>query len=302
MSGKQPRFFSSILWQAMVLSVWVTNALHGQTTALDFRPLAAEYSLALDRIVMISAGPNQLHIYDPNANTDVTVALANTPLSLSVGPDGLHAAVAYSASVDYIALQSGTIERNYAVVVSGGAYNYLPGKVVLGADYLYVVPGYGGPTSSINLSSGSVSTTSFNYGSGGRYNSATKAIYALQNGLSPNDLNRYDVSGGPIAGVTDSVYHGDFLMCGNVWFSPDEGRIYTGCGTAFKASTDTAKDRRYVGALSGLSTIQAFSESAAIHRIAAVPWATDVLYGSSSLNEGEVRLLDSEYLNQVGHF
>src|SRR3954470_19877299 len=114
MSGKQSKSLLPIVWQTALLALSLTSLSHSQTTALTFRPIGAEYSLALDRIVMISSNPNLLHIYDPSSNADVTVRLSDSPLNLSVSPDGLHAAVAYSNSVDYVNLQLGAIERNYA--------------------------------------------------------------------------------------------------------------------------------------------------------------------------------------------
>jgi hypothetical protein len=41
--------------------------------SLSFQPVAAEYSSALDRIAMISASPNQLHIYSPVSQSDAKV-------------------------------------------------------------------------------------------------------------------------------------------------------------------------------------------------------------------------------------
>ena len=48
---------------------------------LPFRPLDAEYSVALNRMVMISSSPPQVQIYDPAA-----------PFDLALRPNGLCAA------------------------------------------------------------------------------------------------------------------------------------------------------------------------------------------------------------------
>ncbi|MFL6464150.1 MAG: hypothetical protein ACJ73N_07045 [Bryobacteraceae bacterium] len=155
MSGKQSKSLLPIVWQTALLALSLTSLSHGQTTALTFRPVGAEYSLALDRIIMISSNPNLLHIYDPSSNADTTVRLSNAPLNFSVGPDGLHAAVAYTASVDYINLQSAAAERNYLVSVSTGSPvigDYRIGKVVLGTTYFYILSsGNSGLAISVNL-------------------------------------------------------------------------------------------------------------------------------------------------------
>ena len=72
----------------------VALSINAQTTGLSFRPVGAAYSTPLDRIIFVSGAPNQLHIYDPVANADQTVALSEAPQNLSLTSDGLHAAVA----------------------------------------------------------------------------------------------------------------------------------------------------------------------------------------------------------------
>jgi hypothetical protein len=47
-----------------VLAAAAVSALMAQTTPLAYTPFDAQYSAALDRIIMVSANPNNLHIYD----------------------------------------------------------------------------------------------------------------------------------------------------------------------------------------------------------------------------------------------
>src|SRR5260370_30753278 len=97
-------FLAVLAAMAPVLSI-------AQTNSLTFRPLAAEYSTALDRIIMISTGPDQLHIYDAGLQTDVPINLPKPPYSVSVSPDGLHAAVGHDALISYVNLVSQTVKR-----------------------------------------------------------------------------------------------------------------------------------------------------------------------------------------------
>ena len=46
-----------------------------QTTMLDYRPVAAEYSAALDRIIMVSGNPNRLYIVDPATGAATSAGL-----------------------------------------------------------------------------------------------------------------------------------------------------------------------------------------------------------------------------------
>src|SRR5262245_26484666 len=64
---------------------------------LAYRVVDAEYSRALDRIVMVAATPaSGLHLYDPATNGDTVIALPTTPTAVSVGPTGLLAAVGHN--------------------------------------------------------------------------------------------------------------------------------------------------------------------------------------------------------------
>ncbi|MGD2056617.1 MAG: hypothetical protein PVJ15_07405, partial [Gammaproteobacteria bacterium] len=74
---------------------------------LDYQVVDAEYSNQLDRIVMVAANPDTLHVVDPLSETDVSVALPLPPTSVSVGPDGHFAAVGHDGLVSYIDLIQG---------------------------------------------------------------------------------------------------------------------------------------------------------------------------------------------------
>ncbi len=266
---------------------------YGQTNALTFQPADAQYSVALDKIIMISANPNQLHIYDAGSNSDVTVTLPDTPLNVSVSPDGMHAAVAQNNSISYVNLSSASVDQVFAAPVGTG-------KVALSATYIYVLPSYEGNAISINIATGQTSSHDIFYGSGGRLDPTANAIYGTQDGISPNNINKYDVSNGPITAQTPAPYHGDYPVCGPLWFSTDGSRIYSGCSTVFRSSSDPTQDMTYVSSLPGLQNVQALSESAAIKRVAAVPVTST--YSSPVQSDGEVRLFESDYLNQVGRF
>lgn len=128
-----------------------------QITSLSFRPSVIEYSRSLDKLVMVAGAPNQLHIYDPNAKTDIAVNLPLPPLSLSISPDGLYAAVGHDAYISYVNLSTGLLARTYSVStkVSG---------LVLGSQYVYVLP-----DRYVNLSTGAeVGSSSFAWGTRGR--------------------------------------------------------------------------------------------------------------------------------------
>jgi hypothetical protein len=270
----------------LLLLVRISSA---QTNSLSFRPVAAEYSTALDRIVMISANPNQLHIYDPVSQSDTKVSLSKAPSSVSVSPDGLHAAVAHDLLVSYVNLSTAAVEKTFTTTITGAT-------VVLGTDWVYLIPGYQGAVASIKIATGTETDLSFVYGSGGRLHPSGKAIYGTLNGATV--IEKYDVSSGPATGPTSGQNPTNTPICGKTWFSPDGARIYDGCGTVFRHSDDPASDMTYITSLAGMSSIASLTEWVAAKRVAAI--ANPPLYFTTVANDGEVDLFDSTYLKPLG--
>jgi len=90
-----------------------------QNTRLTYRPIRAEWIAALQRIVMVSSSPNQLHLFDPATGTTQSVALGAAPVSLSIAPSGLHAAVGHVGSASYVDLTNRVVSRVYAYPAVG---------------------------------------------------------------------------------------------------------------------------------------------------------------------------------------
>ncbi len=282
-----------VLILALILETALVSAVcFAQTSSIAFRPIAAEYSASLDRIIMVSANPNQLHIYEPAGPADTTVNLPKPPLSLVVSPDGLHAAVGHDALISYVNLSGATVENTLPVPL-------VAQSITMSADWIYVMPTYVGNSVSVNIATGAVTpNNNVFYGSGGRLNTAVNAIYGTRDGLSPNDIEKYNISTGPITAQTDSIYHGDYPVCGPVFFSPDGGRIYDGCSTVFRASTDLSLDMRYVTTLAGATSMRSLTESKDIKRVALIQAPSDF----RTINDSVVLLYESDYLTPVGQF
>jgi hypothetical protein len=135
---------------ALLLAIAVawTNIAFAQSVPLSFRPVDSAYSKPLDRIIMISANPDQLHIYDPPTNSDVVVNLSKAPLNLAISPDGTHAAVMHDSLVSYVNLSTARVEKTFAI----GART---GSVTLSQTYIYVLPPIGkAPLYSVAISTG----------------------------------------------------------------------------------------------------------------------------------------------------
>ena len=82
-----------------------------ETLGLDFVPGQIAYSASLDKLIMTSYAPNQLHILDPESGEDLTVALNKPATAISVGTKGYKAVVGHDGAVSVVNLSSATLEN-----------------------------------------------------------------------------------------------------------------------------------------------------------------------------------------------
>ncbi len=257
----------------------------GQPVGLTFRPITAEYSTFLDRIIMISAAPNQLHIYDPVSQSDTIVALPKTPLSLSVNHDGKYAAVGHDLIVSYVNLQTPAVEKTFPI--SGAANN-----ISLASEWFYTWTASSSSLMSIRISTGAVTNLNGYYSQQTwRLNNVLNTIYSL----SSNQLSKFNVSAGPLTSQgTSYVYD----TCGNLWFSPDGSRIYFGCPTVYRASADANLDKQRLTSFQGIPGIASLTESPHLNMIAVIPQQP---YGYTTPPvDNSVALYSSTFLTPIG--
>jgi hypothetical protein len=264
-------------------------------TQLDFRVVDAEYSDALEVVVAVGANPSELRLLDPETTAAPSIALSLAPTAVSVSPDGLYAAVGHDAWVSYVNLSTKEVEQ--VLPVSTVAIDI----VLTGDGWVHVFPlrDQWERVRSIELATGDESLhtgNSIRAGSLARLHPTQPAIYVADNGLSPSDIEKYDVAAGPATYAYDSPYHGDFAMCGNLWISQDGSRIYTRCGNTFRASPIQAEDMAYAGALPDVVLIETLDHTSASDLVAMVP-------GTDFRGEGpdhELRFFDHEFLQFMG--
>ena len=199
-------------------------------TALPFRVKDAEFSTALNAIVAVRDTPNQLAIYDPESGSSFGVNLPAAPTCVAVSPDGLRAIVGHNGWISEVDLSGRTLVQTLEVGVN--VVDVIHG----GNGYAYVF-GTDSNVRSFNLGTGGQSTTySWRDPAAARLHPALDRIYSADRNVSPDDVIRFDIVGGPAVYAYDSVYHGDFSFCGNVWVSADGLRLFTACGNTFHAS------------------------------------------------------------------
>lgn len=203
----------------------------------------ADYSAQLNKLVLLSTEPKELHLYDPETGTEASIALPTAPISVSVSPDGLYAAVGHDGFVSEVSLSEGTV---VTWPVSFAAREIVHG----GNGFAYAFPATDG-VHSVALATGEVTSgNSFHAVWAERHPNGQ--IYGATIGVSPADINRYDLDdAGTASEAYDSPYHGDYPIGGNLWLGKDGTSIFTRAGTVFRASDVEAEDMTYRGKLSG---------------------------------------------------
>jgi hypothetical protein len=235
---------------------------------LAFRVIDAGYSTALDRIVMVSDEPAQLHVYDPASHTDTTVALSAPPVLVSVGPDGRFAVVGHARHISYVNLETAQL------------IDY----VDMTTELVDVVLGNGGWVYAVAVRDDVRRFEAINMERGERlFDTLGRRILSTRFRLHPDGNRLYAASSDPCAdiqkiAISDGIpvdwcssrYHGDYPACAGLWLSDDGQRIFTACGKVFWASSDPEEDILYAGSLAGIDRIRHLVHSSSGGAILAV--------------------------------
>lgn len=275
--------------------VTVTVTAYPALARLAHRVLDAEYSKALDRIVMVSTSPSALYVLDPATGAEQTVLLALAPTAVSVAPNGLTAVVGHNAHVSYVDLQTATLTRTYTV-------SAVLGDVVLagnGFAYLFPVSPSFDTVHSLDLATGAEKTGSGFLGFEGTHaklHPSGTRIYGADTGVSPADMRRFDLSGANVTGGNER-YHGDYAICGELWVSEDGNRIFTACGNVFRAvDTYASGDMLYSGALDATAAVQHLADSTAAGKVLAIPRTST--WSGTGHEDDAIRVFSAEFLTQ----
>lgn len=260
-------------------------------TTLPFRVIDAEFSTQLNSIVAVATSPNQLHIYNPDSGALTSVNLPVLPNCVGVSPDGLTAVVGHDAWISQIDLVEHRVLQTIAIPTNVA-------DIVLGPNgyaYAFTPNSYSSYTYSINLSTG---VQSQSYGSrnpaAARLHPSFDRIYGADRYISPDDIIRINIGDGIASYWGDSVYHGDYAMCGNVWISADGVRLFTACGNTFWSTSNTATDMRYAGKLSQEGRIQWVAHSAETSNVVVLP--AYLQYGGGTRVDNEIHYYTPDFL------
>ncbi|MBE0638260.1 MAG: BACON domain-containing protein [Bacteroidales bacterium] len=256
----------------------------------------AEYDRVNDVIIAVSESPNEIRRFDPSLQTETSTALNLVPLCVSISPDGNYAAVGHVAKVTLVNLNTMQIENIYNV--SADALDI----VLAGNGWVYVFPAQNQweDIRCIELSTGQ-ETLSTGYsiyaGTKAKLHPSGNYIYGANNGLSPSDFEKYNISGGTAAYMYDSPYHGDYSFGGDIWISDDGSRLFARSKNVFTSSENQSNDMIYNGSLSGEGGVQTLDCHTGANRIYTV-FTTGSWWEATPGTE--VRIYEAEYLGFMG--
>ncbi len=265
--------------------------LLAQPAGLPYRPLFAEYSTALDRIIMASDNPPQVHVYEPVTRTTLSVTLAKPPLSLRLTPDGQRAIVGQDALVTLVNLNNLSIERSYPVAF---AVTQVDGN----GTWIWARGSDWGVAVSIQIANGAV--TPYTQGGrlgDGRFSTRLNALFITD--TYSGGVTKVDVSSGPL-GLQTTSNTTAFSGCSPLLLNAAQSAVITGCGGIWETgntATDALRSLTRLNAFaSGSAAFRALAESPSRGQIGAIPNSS--FY--SNLDESWVWLFDNGYYNPAG--
>jgi len=263
---------------------------------LTHRVLDAEYAPATDRLVMVDGDPSALYVLDPVTGTEARVFLPLPPTSVSVSPDGARAAVGHDAYVSIVDLAAAQLEKTIPIPATIGEVVLATGGWLYAFDASYYAEG----PWAVEVATGGVTAAS-NYiwreAANVRLHPSGARMYGADRGSSPDDLIRYEISGATLTG-TDSRYHGDYAMCGDLWLSEDGARIFTACGNTFRSTALASTDITYGGRLAAPEgRLLWVTHSTEAGQVVAVPGGG---WNATGDEDTLLRVYDDEFLAPAG--
>ncbi len=255
----------------------VVITAHRALTRLGYDVIDAEYSDALDRLIMVSASPNRLHIYNPEVGTEQTVDLSAIPTSVSVSPNGKYAAVGHNQSISYVNLSAATLDKTLNVATDVGDI------VLAGNGYVHAFPKEAEEGAIVRIHSVSIATgtdtehsgiTAISGGIRAVLHPSGESMYGVRTSQYLTEaLEKYTISSGVAAYAYDSIYNGEPPLCGNLWLTQDGADIFTACGDVFRTGTTQQNDMIQRTTLGQLTRIRYLDDHKGKKLLAVIPGA-----------------------------
>ncbi|MBN1180899.1 MAG: hypothetical protein JXB49_01340 [Bacteroidales bacterium] len=258
-------------------------------TVLTFDIIDAEYDNVHDKIICISNTPySSLRLINPENFSNDSILLNYPPTCISISPDSKKAVIGHEGHVTYFDLESKTIIRTIDI-----AWN-ISDIVINNNAWVYAFSDDEWGAYRINLSNGITYSNDEHgliyKGTRVKLHPSGEYIYAANNGLDPDDLEKYLVDQDTITYMYDSRYHGEYRIDGDLWLTENGDRIISKTGYVFTTSELEDQDILYSGSLEQTTRIHSLCHSNIANRICAITMLVDDWYDWKI--EDEVTRLD----------
>ncbi|WP_339838336.1 hypothetical protein [uncultured Maribacter sp.] len=258
---------------------------------IDGSIVDAEYDRVNDILIFVSTSPNEIKKYDPKNGEISSLSLNMVPNCVAIAQDGKYAAVGHNGRISYIDIQNMQLAQFYEVTCDAN-------DIVLASNnwvYVFQKDYQGSEFRCVSLETG-METLSEGWG---YYNSKAKLhpsgdyLYVANNGLSPSDFMKYDITNGVGVFLYDSPYHGDFDFAGNIWINESGDKLFAKSRNVFDATNDQNTDMKYDGVLDGNQMIATMDVHTEKDKLYAILETGD---GWPKIPGNVVNVYDSEFL------
>lgn len=223
-------------------------------------------------MVLVSSNPAAIHVFDRGSSAEsLQVPLPADPKSVSISPDGRYAAVGHTNLISYFDLTAGVQLNTFAfpvdatdVVVAGNGYIYA---------FSYNTSGYS-PPYSVAIATGQVFAGQYPYiplgATAARLHPAGDRLYIGSRHFD-SFLGAIPISNEAITASGFSLAQSPPYICGNLWISDDGLRVFTRCGSVFRASSNTRQDLQYEFVTTESRLIRHLTHSPALNAVVLIP-------------------------------
>lgn len=251
---------------------------------LPFKPVDMRYSLAIDRLVVVTAEPDAVKVINPVDGTFTSVNLPAAVKAFNLSPDGKLAGVLHDGVVSLVDLVTGTLLNSTGtggtqteVFVTNDGVVFLTGQTLVSSarPAIAVINGRTGQA-----------LPSLDFSSGGGFYGALRGVFATSKNKaflsqgSYSSLAYFTIDPATNAILTSGSTYSEYSVPSPFVLSPKEDLLFAANGTYF--NTDTLK---YVGRFifgtssSGLSNnLQSMSYSPIKAEVLLMESSLDYLY------------------------
>ncbi|WOI52971.1 hypothetical protein [Parvularcula sp. LCG005] len=206
---------------------------------LAARPVDVDFSEESQALVTID-GKTLRRLMD-GMNIE-TVTLSYTAAAVSQSPNGRRAAVAHDGHVSIVDLESMMVVAEYPIPADMK-------EVVFAEDDLAFLTD-GNQSYALSVDNGAYETFSTSYSDYVVKRSVSGKIYGASRGSWSGDVQRFTLNGSGEYYAYDSLYHGDFDLGEDLYFSPGGGAILSPSGDVLRSAEWRQNDMKYAMSLS----------------------------------------------------